>query len=190
MNSINLSLLNENKRSRIIFLGRLSEQKNIDALIEINQQLKLIDFYGKANDDYSNSRMQQLITDGFYKGSIDGEEALISVLSKYKFMILYSKYEGFPFSLVESLSQGLPIIVKDSFLSASYLCNKKTGLLLPLNTSINEDIETIKKFISMSDEQYHQYQINCVNFYNENLNIDIFAKKWMKIFDQYLARKK
>ena len=92
-------------------------------------------------------------------------------------MILYSKYEGFSFSLVEALSQGVPIIVKDTFLSASYLCNKKTGLLLPKNTSVEEDIQLIKEFISMSDEQYHQYQINCINFYNKNLNMEIFTNK-------------
>ncbi|MBQ3621219.1 glycosyltransferase [bacterium] len=92
-------------------------------------------------------------------------------------MILYSKYEGFPFSLVEALSQGLPIIVKNTFLSASYLCNSKTGLLLPQDTSVEEDIELIKKFLAISDEKYHQLQINCINFYNENLNTDIFTNK-------------
>ncbi|MBO6072376.1 glycosyltransferase [bacterium] len=98
-------------------------------------------------------------------------------MKKYKFMILYSKYEGFPFSLVEALSQGVPIIVKNTFLSASYLCNSETGLLLPTSTTIEDDIELIRKFISISNEKYHQLQINCINFYNENLNIDIFTKK-------------
>lgn len=92
-------------------------------------------------------------------------------------MILYSKYEGFPFSLVEALSQGVPIIVKNTFLSASYLCNSKTGLLLPASTTIEEDIELIKKFVLISNEKYHQLQINCVDFYNENLNINIFTNK-------------
>ena len=59
----------------------------------------------------------------------------------------------------------------------SFLCNEKTGLLLPKDTTVAEDIELIKKFISMPDEQYHQYQINCVKFYNENLSMEIFTKK-------------
>ena len=188
INSISINELNSSKRNHCIFLGRLSEQKNISALIQINKQLNLIDFYGKSNDAYGDKYKQELIKNNWYKGSINDEQELIDALKKYKYMILYSKYEGFPFSLVESLSQGVPLIVKNTFLSASYLCNSKTGLLLPQDTSIEEDIELIKKFVAISDEKYHQLQINCINFYNENLNIDIFTNKWMKIFDIYLKR--
>ncbi|MBO6072386.1 glycosyltransferase [bacterium] len=92
-------------------------------------------------------------------------------------MILYSTHEGFSFSLVEALSQGIPIIVKNTYLSAPYLCNEKTGLLLPKNTTIDDDIKSIKNFISMSDEKYYEYQINCLNFYNENLSMNIFNEK-------------
>ena len=178
-----------NNKSRMIFLGRLASQKNIDKLIKINESLGLIDFYGKSFDKLGDRYQKDLITKKWYKGVITYNDQLIEVLHKYKFMILYSKYEGFSFSLVEALSQGVPIIVKNSYLSASYLCNEKTGLLLPKDTTEEEDIILIKKFISMSDEKYHEYQINCLKFYNENLNINIFSEKWMKIFDKYLERK-
>ena len=189
INAIALKDLNAKKPQRIMFLGRIAKEKNIDLLIGINKSLHLIDFYGQAWDDYGKKYLQILIKNNWYKGFINDKKTLIVTLKQYKFMILYSKYEGFPFSLVEALSQGVPIIVKDTFLSASYLCNSKTGLLLPKNTSVEEDIQLIKKFISMSDEQYHQYQINCINFYNENLNMEIFTNKWRKIFDQYLDKK-
>ena len=189
INSISINELNSAKRNHCIFLGRLSDQKNINALIQINKQLNLIDFYGKSNDAYGDKCKQELSSNNWYMGSIDGQQELINTLKKYKFMILYSKYEGFPFSLVEALSQGVPIIVKNTFLSASYLCNSKTGLLLPASTTIEEDIELIKKFVLISNEKYHQLQINCVDFYNENLNINIFTNKWMKIFNQYLEKK-
>ena len=89
-------------------------------------------------------------------------------------MILYSNFEGFPFSLVESLSQGVPIIVKDSFLSASYLCRKNTGLLLPNKNDVVSDISLIREFIKINNSKYHQLEINCLEFYNSNLSMKSF----------------
>lgn len=129
-----------NKKHRIIFLGRLSTEKNISALIKINNSLNLIDFYGKPDGINGENYKNTLIQNNWYKGIITNPEELKDTLQKYKFMILYSVSEGFPFSLVESLSQGLPIIVKNTFLSASYLCTSETGLLLPESTNLDEDI--------------------------------------------------
>ena len=175
-------------KNRIIFLGRLSRQKNIPVLMKLNESLNLIDFYGSPFGDRGEYYKNCLLKKGWYKGNISNNKDLIATLQKYKFMILDSKFEGFPFSLVEALSQGLPLIVKDTFLSASFLCNQKTGLILPKNTTINEDIKLINNFILIQDEQYHQYQINCVDFYNQNLKFDIFARKWKTIFDEYLEK--
>ena len=186
---ISIGKLLPTNRKGIIFLGRLCLQKNIDALIEINKQLNLIDFYGSAENDKGIYYKEVLLKNGRYKGQIINSEELKNTLLKYKFLILYSTHEGFSFSLVEALSQGLPIIVKNSYLSAPYLCNGKTGLLLPKDTTVEQDVELIKKFISMPEQKYHEYQINCVNFYNENLNINIFNQKWCSIFDKYLDKK-
>ncbi|MBO6072377.1 hypothetical protein J6P59_01785 [bacterium] len=60
INSISINELNSAKRNHCIFLGRLSEQKNISALIQINKQLNLIDFYGKSNDVYGEKYRQEL----------------------------------------------------------------------------------------------------------------------------------
>ena len=180
---------NGEKREKIIFLGRLSRQKNIPVLMKLNESINLIDFYGKADGKDGENYRKILVDNGWYKGIINGSQELIKRLSNYKFMILYSLYEGFPFSLVEALSQCLPIIVKDTFLSAQYLCNEKTGLLLPKNTSIDEDISLIRKFLKISQKDYLKLQLNCVNFYNQNLSIQNFTNKWLTIFDKYLEGK-
>ena len=189
ISSVSINKISPNGRRGIIFLGRLCLQKNIDALIEINKQLHLIDFLGPTENDKGWYYKETLEKNGWYKGQITNPNDLQNIFSMYKFLILYSTHEGFSFSLVEALSQGVPIIVKNTYLSAQYLCNKKTGLLLPESTNIDDDVQSIKNFISMSDEKYHQYQINCVNFYNDNLSMSIFDKKWCVIFDKYLDKK-
>ena len=171
-NSSDLNLYNN--KSRMIFLGRLASEKNIDKLIKINESLGLIDFYGKSFDKLGDQYQKDLISKKWYKGVITYNDQLIEVLHKYKFMILYSKYEGFSFSLVEALSQGVPIIVKNSYLSASYLCKKNTGLLLPNKNDVVSDISLIREFIKINNSKYHQLEINCLEFYNSNLSMKSF----------------
>ena len=61
INTIALNDLNAKKPQRIMFLGRIAEEKNIELLIEINKSLHLIDFYGQAWDDYGKKYLQILI---------------------------------------------------------------------------------------------------------------------------------
>lgn len=176
-------------RQKIVFLGRIAVQKNIEALIEIDKKINLIEFYGGAESEIELKYKAILEQNHWYKGIAKNEQQIKDILLKYKFLIIYSTFEGFSFSLVEALSQGVPIIVKNTYTSAHFLCNNKTGLLLPKNNSVAQDIDLIKKFISMSETKYHDYQLNCLKFYNQNLSLDLFNKKWMKIFDEYLTKK-
>ena len=187
---LSIENLSTNNRKRIIFFGRLAEQKNIPDLMLINDSLHQIDFYGQALTKEGIKYEQALKEKGWYKGYICNDKELTSILGSYKFSILYStKKEGFSFSLVESLSQGIPIIVKDSFPSASYLCNEQRGLLLPKNSTVKEDIEKIIEFIKLLNSKYVELQKNCINFYLKNLSYEIFEEKWKKIFNQYLDKK-
>ncbi|MBO6094504.1 glycosyltransferase [bacterium] len=175
---LSIENLSTSNRKRIIFFGRLAEQKNIPDLMLINDSLNLIDFYGQALTKEGIEYQKVLKEKGWYKGYIKNDAQLTSVLSSYKFSILYStKKEGFSFSLVESLSQGIPIIVKDSFPSASYLCNNERGLLLPENSSIKEDIDKIIEFTKLSINKYEELQKNCIKFYLSNLSYQIFEEK-------------
>lgn len=176
-------------RKNIIYLGRINNsQKNILDLVKINDKLCNIDFYGQANGSDEIILKEILSEKGLYKGIIPFQD-LMQTLNKYKFLILYSNYEGFSFSLVEALSCGLPIIVKNTFLSASYLCNEKTGLLLDKNSSIDEDIKQIEKFYNMNYDEYLCYAENAFKFYIENLNFNKFKDNWLKIFDRFLEKK-
>ena len=183
---IDIENISNPKNGRIIFLGRLAPQKKILDLIKINKEIKLIDFYGQPIGRIGEEYKRMLEKDGWYKGEIKNTKDLIKIIREYKFMILYSNFEGFPFSLVESLSQGVPIIVKDSFLSASYLCRKNTGLLLPNKNDVVSDISLIREFIKINNSKYHQLEINCLEFYNSNLSMKSFIANWIKIFNQFI----
>ncbi|MBR4486381.1 glycosyltransferase [bacterium] len=123
---VNLLNLNNLKyRKKIIYFGRIeNEQKDIDKLIAINDKIHLIDFYGNGEE----SLIKKL--GDSYKGKLEHKN-MNEILQKYKFSILLSKYEGFSFSLVESLSNGLPSILSNTYQSAKFLIdNNHNGLLI------------------------------------------------------------
>lgn len=160
------------KRKRILYFGRINnEQKNIDFLSKINQNLNLIDFYGTGDETLIKTLGNS------YKGFINNNE-LEDLFVKYKFMILMSNYEGFPYSLVQSLCYGLPIIVLNTFLSANFLVNdNKNGFLLKPNQSVAQYVTQIKDFYNIENEKYMQLSLNAYKFAQENLSNKQFEEK-------------
>ena len=160
-------------RNRIIYFGRINnEQKNINLLNQINHYLKLIDFYGNGNENLIKELGES------YKGYIDSSNKLKDLFAKYKYMILMSNYEGFPYSLVQSLCYGLPIIVLDTFASATFFVNKnKNGFLLRPNENISEYVEQINNIYKINDEKFLQLSLNSYKFAQENLSDEQFEEK-------------
>lgn len=169
-------------RKRIIYLGRIdNKQKNIQLLIDINKQLDLIDFYGNGSTDL----IQQM--GDHYKGEIYTRKNRLEIISKYKWMILASNYEGFSFSLVEALAVGVPIIVWNNFISAQYLVNNnQNGYLVKSDEKIDSYSTQIKNFNSIESSLYLKMCKNAYLFALNNLNIDVFTQDWLNILNNYL----
>lgn len=168
-------------RKRIIYFGRIENgQKNIDELIAINEKLDLIDFYGKGDKKLIAKLGQS------YKGNLEHQD-INKIVQKYKFCILLSKYEGYSYSLVESLSNGLPLILSNTYQSAKFLIdNEKNGLLIKKEWNIDKICEEILKLYNSSEEQYLKLVNNSYEFAKNNLNHELFIDKWSNIFKKYL----
>ena len=173
-------------RENIIFFGRLAFQKNIKGLMTINNIINKIDFYGSIEPTkYSKEVYKVLQEKKWYKGVLD-QNNLYTTINKYKFSINYSFFEGFAFSIVESLSCGVPVIVKDSFTSANFLTSYDHRLLIPKNATNEEAIKQINSLLNLSDEEYLELCKKAFRFFQENLSYEIFEKKWLEIFNKFL----
>ena len=174
-------------RKNIIYFGRFSYQKNIKQLIKINEKLTKIYFYGPGNDtdEYSKSVYNMFKKTNWYKGVLN-QNNLYTTINKYKFSINYSLFEGFGFTIVESLSCGVPVIIKDSFTSASFLTSYDHRLLIPKNATNEEAIKQINSLLNLSDEEYLEICKKALKFFQENLSYEIFEKKWLDIFNKFL----
>ena len=172
------------KKERIIYFGRIdNSQKNINLILQINNKIHLIDFYGKGDPI-----LIKKLGDS-YKGFLDNNADLQQLLTKYKFMILMSNYEGFSFSIVQALCYGLPVIIEDTFASAKFLTNNnENGFLLNNNLSADEYAKQILDIYHISNEEYLKLSLNAYHFAKANLSDEQFEQRWLKIFHQHLDK--
>ncbi len=107
------------KTNKIISVGRLTHQKNFEGLIDIASQLSQIntsfswDIYGSGEDEEMLSKKikdKKLENKVFLKGQSNN---LYNLYNNYSLMVMTSRYEGFPMSLIEGMACKLPLISFD-----------------------------------------------------------------------------
>ena len=113
----------------IVFIGRLSKEKNVDILLEafkkiqsIIPQLNLYVLGDGKNEYYKNYENIH------YFGKVDFEKVL-TILLKCDYSILTSISEGVPFTVLESMSMGIPVLSTNINGINEYVENDKTGFL-------------------------------------------------------------
>ncbi len=170
---------NKNKYTLTTF-SRLNEQKNVDLLIES------IIFFNKIHDEKISL---QIVGDGELKKSIQTKYILnkdikfvgwqtnpFPYLITAKIFILISKYEGFPFSLLEAMTLGKPVISSDVNYGPREIIGKNEFGLLTKNT-----IKNISKAISIMLIRKN------LNFYKKQSVIRAKDFDRAKLSNQYLS---
>ncbi len=162
--------LNSERKEKIVFVGRLSEQKNLYSLIEaMNKTDFTLDIYGQGElkEELQKFALEKNANVNFM-GVISNKE-LPNILNQYKYYILSSHYEGMPKTLLEAMAcgciclgtnvEGINEVIKDKF--NGFLVNGVDTdsisdflLQLPSLVKINKDIsengvETIEESFSL-----------------------------------------
>lgn len=109
----------KSKSNNIISVGRLTDQKNFKTLIDVAETIfkKNYDFtwdiYGSGDEE---EELKQLIDKKGLFGVVNlkgQSNNLYELYNNYSIMVMTSKYEGFPMSLLEGLASKLPLISFD-----------------------------------------------------------------------------
>lgn len=138
---------------KIISVGRLCYQKNFGELIEVaNKVLPRYpdwswDIFGEGEerevlqnkiDEYGLSKQVTL------RGNVPN---LYQLYKQYSFLVMTSRFEGFPMTLLESTAQGIPSIAYDVLTGPNeIIVNGITGYLIP-NGNREQMIEKIEELI-------------------------------------------
>lgn len=167
----------------ILFLGRMDKEvKNLPLLLEAYNQSELPDLdiplvmLGEGEGiAFVKQRVQELEIEDKVK-TYPYTPYVGWVLKNAKFLVLSSRYEGFPRVLIEALSVGTPVVSVDCQSGPKEVIQQeKNGLLVP-----NHDIDALANAMSRmyTDEQLYNH---CKAFAKESvqhLSMETIATQW------------
>lgn len=180
----------DSKSKKIITVGRLSYQKNMQLLIDIAKDILEInpgwtwDIYGEGEDrkelqdKIDNNKLQNRVK---LKGQVKN---LYELYSGYAMMVMTSRYEGFPMCLLEGTANGLPLISFDVLTGPrEIIVHGENGFLIkPFEK------EKMEQFISdlIKDSDGRQKMALNGKKISYNYRLDTILEEWSRIFDQVL----
>ncbi|MGL4769244.1 MAG: glycosyltransferase [Mycoplasmoidaceae bacterium] len=174
---------NYNPKGNVVSILRYENgQKNLKFMDEVSKNLdNPINVYGEGNDKhlFQNTIVHDKVTE---------ENLKYNILSKSSLYIMTSNYEGFGFAIVEALSMGLPIIIRDTFPHATTLVKDKyNGLVFDKNATPVEVANGIKELLK-NPKLLNDMSKNSIKIFNENFEIDKFNKSWRYIIKKILNK--
>jgi len=136
VNNINYKKLTTREQHRILFVGRLEKQKNIDFIVKSFSNTDYqIDIVGDGSLKKSIEKLSESVNTKLnFLGQIENEK-LIEIYTKYKFYITSSLFEGNPKSTLEALSAGCIVFASDIPNHREIIKNEFNGFIFSLNTT-------------------------------------------------------
>lgn len=185
---VNIDTLKENisEPYRFCIFSRVMREKGIEdaiaAIESINEEkgrrVCSLDIYGRIDDGYVErfNKILKQVTDAIqYKGTIPYDKSVEAIKDYYTLLFpTYWEGEGFPGTIVDAFSAGLPVIATDWNCNGEIVNNRVNGILYP-----NEEIKTLKEaleYLIKNVGSIGQMKINCI----------FSAKKFQP--DRYIAR--
>ena len=176
------NLVRSNKlNNTFIFMGRLDENKGIKFLIDVWKDIKDYELHiygdGTFKDDVIKASHE--CKNIKYYGFKD-QKIIFNDLIKSKGLVMPSEcYEGFPMTIAESYSLGIPVLSSNVGNQASIVTKAKAGCTYKLNdkTSFKEKIKDII-------ENNKEYSKNAIDYYNKELSPEKNYKELMNIYEK------
>lgn len=168
-------LENIQRKDRLVFVGRLSEQKNLFNIIEAANYNNIgLDIYGDGplKDSLCNLTMD-LGADVCFKGIISNDK-IPEMLNSYKYYILASEYEGMPKTLIEAMACGCICIGTDVEGINEVIKDQYNGFLSK-GTDSQSIAETIRRAINNVEKE--RYRSNAINMISQQYSLETIIEK-------------
>lgn len=160
------------KENYVLYFGRLSKEKGIDTLLDCND-IKLVVAGTGPLEDYITSKENVK-----YVGFKTGDE-LVSLISRAKATVYPSVwYENCPFSVMESIMYGTPVVASDIGGIPELIDNGRTGILVEPNNT--DQLEKAIKQICENDDMAAQMSKACLEYKFDT--VDEYCDKLIEIY--------
>lgn len=170
---------------KIISVGRFCWQKNFEILVEVAKNVLANnpewswDIYG---DGETFETIQRLVSENHLEGKLNLMGRVNDLYNRYKdysMLVMTSRFEGFPMTLLESTSQGIPAVAFDVLTGPNEVIDdRKSGYLiepdniLKMTQAVQDLIDNPSKRTQMSNR--------CVEL-RKNFNCDSIVKQWERL---------
>jgi glycosyltransferase involved in cell wall biosynthesis len=161
-----------NKKDYVLYFGRYSREKGIYCLVNSTNTNFVCAGSGEFEDYIDKASNTENV--GFKTG-----EELIELIKGAKCTVYPSVwYENCPFSIMESISYGTPVVASNIGGIPELIDDQKTGILFEPNNI--EEFESAIHSITDDDKKADQMSKNCLNkhFYT----VEEYAQKLLNIY--------
>ena len=157
---------------RFCIFSRVMKEKGVEAAIEaieaintsLDRKICVLDIYGRIDDGYKSrfeEIMQNVSNAVNYKGIVPYDKSVKAIKDYYALLFpTYWDGEGFPGTIVDAFSAGLPVIATDWNCNAEIVDNMKTGIIYP-NKEIS-DLRSAIEWCIAHKEEVVNWKNNCL----------------------------
>ena len=170
------------RRDRVLWAGRLDDQKRLDILCEVAEKLPDIHFdvYGTLvlNKKLAVANSLRALSNVTLHGKYDG---FINLPRGKHFALLYTtQYDGLPNVLLEATAAGLPVIAPDRGGIRDFITNK-TGWLIANNTDIEAYITALREVQGNKEEAKVRWE-NAYALITERHSLKKFSQNLLEAY--------
>lgn len=182
-----IKLKSRKKENVIIGVGRLEYPKGFDMLIQAFIKSKAKENWKLliAGEGSEKESLQRIIDDNEVQSKvklIGLQKSIDELYSSASIFVLSSRYEGYPNSLAEAMSAGLPCISFDcDFGPAEMIRNNKNGILV--DTGNTEKLANEIDRLAFDESMRNKIGENAIEI-RQKLDQAVVREKWESIIDR------
>lgn len=181
-------VLYNTKSKRIISVGRLIYQKNFECAIKVAKKVFqqhpdwTWDIFGEGED---REKLEKMISELGLNNHISlmGQvNDLYDRYPSYSMLVMTSRFEGFPMTLLESIACGIPVIAFDVLTGPNeIIINGKNGYLVDYN-----DIDTMATYINnlIDSPDLRKQMSDCCQKERSEYTRTRIVGQWYALLDQ------
>ncbi len=190
-------IFNGFKPEKSIIRNKKFDKKNIiiglpGRITEVKQQVEIVKFLKNelqtyihivfAGDGIMLPQLKSLIKQDNRFEALGLIENMTEFYENLDFVLLFSKKEGLPLSLIEAQAYGIPIICNDVGGNLEILEDKHNGFLV---NSFNELAETLNNIVELKEMEYERLSKNSIGVFNKKFSFN----KMIKSYDTYIKER-
>ena len=177
---------------KIIFIGRLCEQKGIaylfKAIAELNKKEIAIELTVVGNgplmqDLKELSYLIQIANIVNFTGRVD-QETVFSLLTEHDIFVLPSLFEGFGIVAIEAMAMGLPVVVTRCGGPEDFVDNS-VGRIAEAGNAASL-AQALQELLELSPEELHAMGMAAREKVRNNFDINMVADQYIQLFKQHI----